>query len=190
MSFGLRPTANERCACASHSTCACTHSYCPSVRPSSDACARCARGGRRCRPLVCKSTIITSHRLPTALDTQLPVLLTEFVGVRLTSALRPPIISHVDASRPTQARSSGLFAFYGQKKTLATPKQYPQELRPMYLPIKKVAEHFSRHPDTIRLWVKNGKFPPPVLMPSGRPAWPDSVLLGHDVGADVADTSG
>jgi hypothetical protein len=46
----------------------------------------------------------------------------------------------------------------------------------MYLPIKKVAEHFSRHPDTIRLWVKNGTFPKPTLLPSGRPAWPDTVL--------------
>jgi predicted DNA-binding transcriptional regulator AlpA len=50
----------------------------------------------------------------------------------------------------------------------------------MFVPIKKVAEHFGRHPDTIRAWIKSGRFPPPVLLPSGRPAWPDSVLRNDD----------
>jgi predicted DNA-binding transcriptional regulator AlpA len=50
----------------------------------------------------------------------------------------------------------------------------------MFVPIKKVAEHFGRHPDTIRAWIRSGRFPPPVLLPSGRPAWPDSVLRNDD----------
>jgi hypothetical protein len=55
----------------------------------------------------------------------------------------------------------------------------------MFVPIKKVAEHFSRHPDTIKAWVRRGTFPPPVLLPSGRPVWPASVLQ-HDVVADIS----
>jgi hypothetical protein len=56
----------------------------------------------------------------------------------------------------------------------------------MFVPIKAVAKHFSRHPDTIRAWVKSGKFPKPTLLPSGRPAWPDTVLQ-HGLNSDTAD---
>jgi predicted DNA-binding transcriptional regulator AlpA len=67
------------------------------------------------------------------------------------------------------------------------PKYHLNQEHAIYLPIKKIAEHFGRHPDTIRSWVKNGTFPPPVTLPSGRPAWPDTVLH-HDVGANIGGT--
>jgi len=53
------------------------------------------------------------------------------------------------------------------------------------LSTKKIADHFGRTPQTVRAWVRDGKFPPPTIsLPSGRPAWPDSVLR-HEAGADI-----
>jgi predicted DNA-binding transcriptional regulator AlpA len=57
----------------------------------------------------------------------------------------------------------------------------------MLLTTRAVAQHFGRTPETIRRWVRDGKFPAPVLLPSGREAWPDSVL--QEVGTN-ADTAG
>jgi predicted DNA-binding transcriptional regulator AlpA len=92
------------------------------------------------------------------------------------------MIFHVDASRPTPARTSGLFAFCAEKHTNPPNQEFT-----LYLPIKKIAAHYNRHPDTIRNWIASGKFPKPILLPSGRPAWDDSVLR-HDVASAVADT--
>ena len=128
---------------------------------------------------MCSTITLSELTAPNCLA---PTTLYEHLRMPLTSARRPPMISHVDASRPTPARTSGLFAFCAGQHTNSPI----QEFR-VYLPIKKIAEHFGRHPDTIRNWIASGKFPKPILLPSGRPAWDDSVLR-HDISSEMADT--
>jgi len=45
-----------------------------------------------------------------------------------------------------------------------------------------LAKRYGVTPRTIQRWMKGGKLPSPTTLPSGRPAWANTVIEAHERG--------